>query len=74
MLFYYSCKYVLDFYILFPSILSQAVVLNKFLIFCTKQLFFFFSFLLTIHSDYKHVQSQICPHWLYLAEIDGRFM
>lgn len=38
-MFYYRCKYVLDFYmVLFLSMLSQAVVLNKFLILCTNSM------------------------------------
>lgn len=54
MLFYYRCKYVLDFYIvLFLSMLSQAVVLNKknFLIFCTNSSSLFFSFRLGAVPD-----------------------
>lgn len=40
-MFYYSCKYVLDFYIvLFLSMLSQAVVFNKIFNLLYKQLVF----------------------------------
>lgn len=47
-MFYYRCKYVLDFYIvLFLSMLSQAVCLIKFLIFCTNSSSLFFSSLFT---------------------------
>ena len=57
MLFYYRCKYVLDFYIvLFLSMLSQAVVLNKNIFnLLYQRLIFIFFFLFTIHGSPRRV-------------------
>lgn len=72
-MFYYRCKYVLDFYIvLFLSMLSQAVVFNKIFNLLYKQFFF-------IHIDFtagtKIIQQSPVPNMsrlLLLFGCDGR--
>lgn len=80
-MFYYRCKYVLDFYIvLFLSLLSQAVVFNKIFNLLYKQLVFIYIFFLnkSIWFPYKYKmisskkQQSPVPNMLcYLAEIEG---
>lgn len=82
MLFYYRCKYVLDFYIvLFLSMLSQSsLCLIKFLIFCTNaRLYSFFPLntrLLSSHVQAKDTKLLRQPHATcldgYLAAMEGR--
>lgn len=78
MLFYYRCKYVLDFYIvLFLSMLSQSsLCLIKFLIFCTNvHLYSFFPW--NTVSDDKYKQKTLSaspgpsPHVSTLFGCDG---
>lgn len=82
MLFYYRCKYVLDFYIvLFLSMLSQAVVFNKIFNLLYKRLIFIHVAsqnspfdVIVIQGDYNNLQSQNMSRLMlcYLAEIEGR--
>lgn len=78
MLFYYRCKYVLDFYIVwFLSMLSQAVVFIKIFNLLYKRLIFIHSQNnvldgTALQGGYK--QSRTRPHSSYLAEIEGRLM
>lgn len=82
MLFYYRCKYVLDFYIvLFLSMLSQAVVFNKIFNLLYKRLIFIHVSsqnnpfdAIVIQGDYNNLQSRIMSRLMlcYLAEIEGR--